>query len=79
MPKNTSITLGGHFTDFVNAQIEQGRYESTSETVRAALRLLEEHETKLERLRLVLASGEAQLDRGEGIDGEAFMDDLINS
>jgi antitoxin ParD1/3/4 len=79
MPRNTSITLGDHFTDFVNDQIVRGRYESTSETVRAALRLLEEHEAKLDRLRLVLARGEAQLDRGEGIDGEAFMDDLINS
>jgi len=78
MARNTSITLGDHFTNFVNNQVEEGRYESTSEAVRAALRLLEERETKLENLRQILASGEAQLDRGEGIDGEAFMSELLN-
>ena len=79
MSRNTSVTLGDHFTAFVNAQIKQGRHASTSEAVRAALRLLEEHETRLENLRRVLEKGEAQLDRREGVDGEAFMDDLITS
>lgn len=32
---------------------------------------------KLERLRSKLAVGEAQLNRGEGVDGEAFFDDLL--
>jgi len=37
----------------VTKQIENGRYVSTSEVVRAGLRLLEEEETKLALLRLV--------------------------
>lgn len=58
MSKNTSITLGSHFEDFISKQIEKGRYGSTSETIRAALRLLEEKEAKLEALRNALVEGE---------------------
>jgi antitoxin ParD1/3/4 len=77
MPRNTSVTLGNHFTDFVNAKIEAGRFETASEAVRAGLRLLEEQEARLDRLRQVLAVGETQLDQGEGIDGETFMHEMI--
>ena len=58
MARNTSITLGSHFDEFINAQIENGRYGSTSEVVRAGLRLLEETESKLQRLRHLLDEGE---------------------
>jgi len=58
MSKNTSITLGEHFNSFVTEQLENGRYASTSEVVRAGLRLLEEEETKLSTLRKMLGEGE---------------------
>jgi antitoxin ParD1/3/4 len=58
MAKNTSISLGDHFDDFISHQIQLGRYGSASETVRAGLRLLEAQETKLEALRRALADGE---------------------
>src|SRR5690554_4165173 len=58
MGRNTSITLGPHFDEFIAAQVENGRYGSASEVVRAGLRLLEETESKLERLRRLLDEGE---------------------
>jgi len=58
MAKNTSITLGSHFDDFIAERVKNGRYGSASEVVRAGLRLLETTETKLETLRAMLAEGE---------------------
>lgn len=64
MAKNTSITLGDHFDGFVREQIKVGRYGNASEVMRAGLRLLEEHESKLEALRQALIEGERSGDAG---------------
>ena len=77
MQRNTSVTLGDHFSDFIKSKISQGRFDNTSEAVRAGLRLLEVQETKLEALQAKLAEGESQLDKGQGTDGQAFMKELI--
>ncbi len=58
MAKNTSMTLGNHFDDFISGQIETGRFSSASEVVRAGLRLLENSETKIEILRGLIKEGE---------------------
>ena len=58
MAKNTSISLGEHFDGFIAHQLESGRYGSASEVVRAALRLLENSESKLDALRRMLNEGE---------------------
>ncbi len=58
MGKNTSILLGSHFEIFINGIISSGRYNSASEVIRAALRLLETEEQKTIELRKALEIGE---------------------
>ncbi len=58
MAKNTSVTLGEHFDQFINQQLNTGRYGSASEVVRAGLRVLEDQETKILNLRNMLVEGE---------------------
>jgi len=72
MSKNTSFSLGEHFSNFVETQVEQGRYSSASDVVRAGLRLLEEQEAKLAVLRAALMEGE-QSGASTPFDFEAFI------
>ena len=58
MSKNTSISLGNHFQEFINEKIKSGRFHSASEVIRAGLRLLEDQETKIQNLREALIEGE---------------------
>jgi len=58
MGKNTSISLGEHFENFIQNEISTGRYGSASEVVRTALRLLETEERKIKALRLAIEKGE---------------------
>lgn len=57
MAKNTSVSLGDHFENFIAEQTEQGRYGSASEVIRASLRLLEEHERKVSALQQAIIEG----------------------
>jgi len=55
--KNTSISLGPHFEQFIQEQLASGRYKNASEVIRAALRLLEEEEMRLRALRHAVREG----------------------
>lgn len=58
MARNTSVTIGDHFTSFIRDQVQTGRYGSASDVVRAGLRLLEEREAKNKALQDALIAGE---------------------
>lgn len=58
MPRNTSISLGDHFAQFIDAQVRTGRYGSVSDVVQAGLRLLEKHEARVDALQSALVAGE---------------------
>lgn len=73
MAKNTSVAIGNHFRRFIDRQVKHGRFGSTSEVIRAGLRLLEEREAKLEALRVAIQEG---IDSGPA---EAFdFDDFVS-
>jgi antitoxin ParD1/3/4 len=55
--KNTSISLGNYFNQFVSSQVSVGRYKNVSEVIRAGLRLLENEESKVIALRNAIQEG----------------------
>ena len=57
MSKNTSISLGNYFDEFVQNRISDGRYKNVSEVIRAGLRLLEEEESKMIALKNAIQEG----------------------
>ena len=75
MGKNTSISLGEHFEQFIQEKIDKGRYASVSEVVRAGLRLLEEEEKKLDALAKMLKAGE-QSGVADNFDPEEHLNSL---
>ncbi len=75
MPRNTSVTLGEHFDQFVAEKVATGRFQSASEVIRAGLRKLEDDESKLEALRRKLEASE-QSPLIENFEPEQFLEDL---
>ena len=61
MNKNTSISLGNYFDQFVQNRIREGKFKNVSEVIRAGLRLLEEEEeeeeSKVTALKTVIQEG----------------------
>ena len=55
--KNTSVSLGNYFDEFVSSQVSAGRYKNVSEVIRAGLRLLENEESKALALKNAIQEG----------------------
>ena len=72
MAMNTSVVLSDTLAQFAQQQVRDGRYGSTSDVVRAGLRLLEEHESRIALLRQALIKGE-QSGPSRPFDFEAFI------
>ena len=74
------VHLTAELEPLVQSKVKSGRYHSASEVVREALRLLEERdqllELRKEAIRRKIDEGFESLQRGEGVDGEAFFTDL---
>ncbi|MEI6433499.1 MAG: type II toxin-antitoxin system ParD family antitoxin [Bacteroidota bacterium] len=57
MGRNTSVSLGNYFENFVDGRVSEGRFKNASEVIRAGLRLLEEEETKIIALKKAINEG----------------------
>ena len=71
---------GPELNAFLQSRVQSGRYQTTSEVVREALRLLERHEREREdalaSLKLKLERGAGQAERGELLDGDDVFEEL---
>ncbi len=72
MTKSLSVTLGERYDAFIERQVATGRFASPSDAVRAALRLLEEEDEKLDRLRDAIDEGDVS-GEPEPLDIEEFI------
>lgn len=75
--KTTSVALGPHFEEFIQASILSGRYNNASEVVRTGLRLLEDQEQRMAALRTAIQEG---LTSGcvEDFDSKAYLQEMKN-
>lgn len=75
------ITLKPEQEAFIHAKLQSGQYQSADDVIQAALHLLDEQDKADEEwvieTRAKVDEGIASLERGEGIDGETFVNQLL--
>ena len=75
-----NISLNPNLEEFINQKVQQGYYNSASEVVRDALRLLIEKDTlfkqQTQKLNQEIELGLNQLSEGQGIEGEKVFKEL---
>jgi len=78
-----NVSLTPELERYINEKVEAGSYRSASEVVRESVRLMqrveEDRAARLAALRRDINEGIAQLDRGEGIDGEQVFSEILRS
>jgi len=76
-----SMILTPEQEKIVQVLLATGRFHSVSEVIQVALDLLEEenhaYQIWVEETRTKIDEGLASLERGEGIDGETFVNQLL--
>jgi antitoxin ParD1/3/4 len=76
-----NVSLTPELERLVNQKVESGMYTSASEVMREALRLLNERdqirEQRLAELKQRIALGIEASRRGDVVDGEEFLDQLL--
>lgn len=87
--KTMTVFITPEHEQFIQSQLQSGRYPSADEMIALALDLLEEsiyledddnkrrYEQWLQETRKKVAVGIEQLDRGEGLDGEEVFKELL--
>ena len=78
-----NVNLTPELEELVRAKVSSGLYNSQSEVVREALRLLAEQDrlrrAHFAKLRDALAVGLEQADRGELLEGQAVVEEMRKS
>jgi antitoxin ParD1/3/4 len=75
-----NVSLTPELEKLVESKVQSGRYKSASEVIREGLRLLDDQDrlrkAQLDEVRRKIQVGIDQLDRGEGLDGDAVLAEL---
>jgi len=75
-----NISITPELDAFLQSRVDSGRYQTTSEVVREALRLLERQEQERDQaflqLKTKLETGAAQAERGDLLDGDQVFEEL---
>lgn len=75
-----NISLTPELDGFLQSRVASGRYQTASEVVREALRLLQNQERERDeafhQLKAKLETGAAQSERGELLDAEVVFEEL---
>lgn len=78
-----NVNLTQELEKLVQKKVRSGRYNSASEVVREALRLMEQQDElrslQIQQLRSRIGKGLKEAASGDGVDGEAFVQGLINN
>ncbi|MEM9542588.1 MAG: type II toxin-antitoxin system ParD family antitoxin [Cyanobacteria bacterium P01_E01_bin.42] len=76
-----NITLNSQQEEFIAAQLASGKFENADRVVTVALCLLEklqeEYEEWIVETRAKLEVAAAELERGEGVDGETVVMEIL--
>ncbi len=77
-----NITLKPEQEALIHAKLQSGKYQTVDDVIQAALDLLDEQDKAYEEwvieTRAKVDEGTASLERGEGIDGETFVNQLLS-
>ena len=73
---NMNVHLTPELEQLVQTKVKTGRYNSASEVVREALRLMEERDLAKADIRKKITAGMESLRQGKGIDGDVFFDQM---
>lgn len=75
--ESISVSFTPQQAQFLFSCVSSGRYQSTSEAVREAVRLLEDRhalrQAEIDRARSLIHEGAEQLDEGKVMDGDLFF------
>ncbi len=75
MARTVTVSLGKHYEDFIQSNIKSGKYNNTSEVIRAALRKMEEDEVKIAAFCNAIDEGDASPDVTD-FDTETFIKEM---
>jgi antitoxin ParD1/3/4 len=77
-----NVSLTPELEELIQERVRSGRYTSASEVVREALRLLQDRDElrrlRMHELRAKIVAGIDSLDRGEGVDGDAVIGEILS-